>query len=158
VDTYVRSGSSANSSFGNASTIEASLSTSSNGTRQAFLRFDLAGTTNTPKSAKLRVYGKLSSSGNITVRAASVANDTWTGQTTWNTKPAIGSTLASASVTSTSNRWIELDVTAAVQAARAAGRTQVSVALVSATNSSSVFQARSVNTSSSGDRPQLVVS
>lgn len=79
--------------------------------RLTFLKFSLNGLSGIT-SAKLRVYAKASSTSTLT---ASQATDSWTqAALTWNTKPATGSLINSAALT-TSFHYVEIDVTAYVQ-------------------------------------------
>ena len=87
-----------------------------------------------------------------------VASTTWSESgITWNNKPASGAT-ALATVTmvnSTAARWYEWDVSAYLQAEKAAGRTSVTLVLKNLANSSPFDTFRSKEASS--NRPQLVV-
>ena len=87
----------------------------------------------------------------------SASNTTWTETgITWDTKPAPDPTLlGTLTVTGLTAAWYELDLTAFLQAERAAGRTLVTLVLRNATSSSAqtVF---SSDEAASG-RPELVV-
>jgi len=157
-DSYVRDGSSAGSNFGTATTVQTSTSASAGANRWTYVRFDLAGL-GTLTGARLRLNGSMSSSGSntITVLGLDAPTAAWTETAiTWNNKPAAtGAAVASVPVSGTAAKWYEWDVTAAVQAAKAAGRTSITLVLKSqnvATTSTS-FNSRTANK----NNPQLVI-
>jgi hypothetical protein len=97
----------------------------------------------------------------IQTAAYSVANTTWTETgLTWNNKPAPGAT-ALATVTivnnSTTARWYELDVTAYLQAEKAAGRNTVTLALKNVANSSPYVTLSSKEATTVANRPHVLV-
>ena len=66
-----------------------------------------------------------------------------TGQLTWKNRPAAtGAPLASATVTGTTPRWYEWDLTAYLKAQKAAGHNLVTIALQAAvaTDAAAIFQ------------------
>lgn len=126
--------------------------------RHTYLRFDASGATGTVTSAILRVYGKLDDNrnSNIPVNVHAVSNTTWTESTiTWNNKPATGASLGSATVTDSIGRYYTWDITAYVQAEKAAGRNTISLALLStiATNPRITWNSKETGSNA----PQLVV-
>ncbi|AXY73422.1 T9SS C-terminal target domain-containing protein [Paraflavitalea soli] len=126
--------------------------------RHTYLRFDASGATGTVTSAILRVYGKLDDNrnSNIPVNVHAVSNTTWTESTiTWNNKPATGASLGSATVTDSIGRYYTWDITAYVQAEKAAGRNTISLALLSTIATNPRITWNSKETGSNG--PQLVV-
>jgi hypothetical protein len=142
-DTYVRDGFVAGSNFGTSSSLDVSASATTNENRHGYLKFDLSSIPSTFASAKLRVYGKLSSTGSQTIGAYPVTDTTWiesgTGSMTWNNKPAMGTQLSTATYTSTSYGFYDLDVTTYLQAEKTAGRNTVSLGLQCTSNSSIFF-------------------
>ena len=83
-DAYVRSGTSAGTNFGTATTVDVKSTTDANTKRNGFLRFSLAGVAATVLSAKLRLYGNAVTSAKAT-NVHSVADITWSETAiTWN--------------------------------------------------------------------------
>jgi hypothetical protein len=132
-------------------------STASN-VRESYLRFDLSGI-GAIGSARLRVYGRLNDTANpsVVVGVYGSSNTSWTeGTITWNTRPARSSTaLAQQTVTGTTSRWYEWDVTAHLKALKTAGATAVTLVLANptATTSRADFQ----SDEAAGNRPELVI-
>jgi len=156
-DSYVRDGS-ANSNFGSATAVEARVATSGNN-RWTYLRFNIGGLS-TIQAAKLRLFGNLTSTTTTAVQARvfSSTNLTWgEGSITWNNKPAPGATvLASVPlvINSTTARWYEWDLTAFLQAEKAAGRTAVTLVLRNdVATPNTTFRSRQA----SSNRPELRV-
>lgn len=138
-DAYVRDGSNAAITHGTTdSTLlinKVSPAGQLNNARESYLLFDLASISSPLASVVLKVYGKvdLTTAPTVGVGAYSVANTTWTENTlTWNNKPAASaSPLATVTVTNTAYAYYNFDVTAYVQAEKAAGRNKVAFALKS---------------------------
>jgi PKD repeat protein len=156
-DSYVRDGSSAGSNFGSGTALETRVG-STNNNRWTYLRFNIASVP-TVQAARLRLFGNLTSTTGTAVqaRAFSSTNVAWseTG-ITWNNKPAAGTTVHAAVplvTTSTTARWYEWDLTAFLQAEKAAGRTAVTIVLKNdvATTPQATFQSRQA----SSNRPEL---
>ena len=154
-DSYVRDGS-PNSNFGNASAVEVRVATSGNN-RWTYLRFNIGGLS-TIQAARLRLFGNLTSTTTTAVQARvfSSTNLTWgEGSITWNNKPAPGATvLASVPlvINSTTARWYEWDLTAFLQAEKAAGRTAVTLVLRNdVATPNTTFRSRQA----SSNRPEL---
>jgi chitodextrinase len=124
------------------------IKTSSGSDRAAYLKFNLSGVS-TVSSAKLRVYVK--SSANTTLTALQTT-DSWTeGALTWNNKPSSGSTIGSASV-STTFKYVEIDVTSYVQA-QASGDHLASFVLTE-----SAGKYTEINSSeNSSNKPELII-
>jgi hypothetical protein len=159
---YVRSGSYATTNFGGATQLVLKLGDSPGNTgwtRNDFFRFDIS-TLTSVNSAVLMLYGNINGTSptNLGVSAYAVSDNTWTENgITWNNQPAIGTTaLASNVVTDSSPRWYSFDITSYIQSAKAAGASQVSVALQMTTfdtGSYVVFNSREA----SNNTPELVV-
>ncbi|WP_343302720.1 PQQ-dependent sugar dehydrogenase [Chitinophaga niabensis] len=138
-DAYVRDGSNAAITHGttDSTLLITKLSPSGqlNNARESYLQFDLSSISSPLASVVLKVYGKvdLTTVPSVGVGAYSVANTTWTENTlTWNNKPATSaSPLATVTVINTAYAYYNFDVTAYVQAEKAAGRNKVSFALKS---------------------------
>jgi hypothetical protein len=139
--------------------VKTSGGTNSGYNREAHLRFSIASLpAGTVSSVKLRVFGRLNTTGqnNIPVALHAVSNTTW-GETAikWSNRPAAGTRLGQMTLPNTTARWFELDVTSYVNAQRAAGRTAVSFVLKGVTGSGPVptFTSRS----GGANAPQLVL-
>jgi hypothetical protein len=111
------------------------------------------------QAARLRLFGNLTSITGTAVqaRAFSSTNVAWseTG-ITWNNKPAAGATVHASVplvINSTTARWYEWDLTAFLQAEKAAGRTAVTIVLKNdvATTPQATFRSRQA----SSERPEL---
>jgi hypothetical protein len=128
-DAYVRDGTYAGQNFGPAGELQLKKSGSAGSTREAYLRFDLAGVSSVG-SAKLRLFGRIDSSTERPgVAVYSAANTTW-GESaiTWNTRPASGAAaLATATVATSTPQWYEWDVTQYLASHKAAGATAVTL-------------------------------
>ncbi|SEG94059.1 hyaluronate lyase [Actinacidiphila yanglinensis] len=117
-DGYVRDGSYAATGFGTATTLVVKNATGSGYTRQSYLAFDTSAVLGTISAATLSAYGYVSDSGGDTTQltAYAVADITWTESTlTWDTKPALGAALSTATATTTKAN-LDFDVTAHVPA------------------------------------------
>ena len=155
----VRGGAYANTNFGSATELVVKRhDTSADQVRESYLKFDLSRVT-TITSAKLRLYGRLNDTGNPSVRTNiySASNTSWSeGGLTWNNKPAAGSTLrGSFTVSGTTARWYEIDLTSFLRAEKAAGRNLVTLVLKNPIQSASKTVINSDEAAS--NRPQLVV-
>jgi hypothetical protein len=157
-DAYVRDGSSASTNFGSATDLQAQVSATSGHNRETYLKYDLTSVANITK-ATIRLFSRLSDSTATNVPAAiySVATTTWTETgIAWNNKPAAGSSaLATTTITDNVARWYEWDVTAYVQAEKAAGRNTVCFVVKGTGNSSNFMTFNSKE--ATGNRPQLVL-
>lgn len=133
--------------------------------RRGFLKFDFSGHTGAITNAKLRVFGKLSeaSLANVGMMLQKVADTSWNEMTmTWNNQPAVESPTALAQITvaNATAQWYEFDLTAFIQAERAAGRNVVSFRLInlvptgSSGASYTTFATKEAGTSTA---PQLVI-
>ncbi len=158
-DAYVRDGSSAKKNFGSASTLVVRAATTGSN-RWTYVKFDTS-PLGSVTSAKLRLFGKLSSTTSTVVRTSAypVASTTWSEhQITWNNRPSLGATPLATVVMdnrTTTARWYELDVTAYLQREKAAGRHLVSLALRNDARSSPSDQFNSKEAGTNG--PELVV-
>jgi glucose/arabinose dehydrogenase len=158
-DALVRAGSKyAGTNYGSSGELWVKKNGSTSLNRQTYLKFNLGSVTSIA-SARLRLYGSLTDTRNsrVTVNVYGASNTGWTESgLTWNNKPAAGSTLrASASVSGTTDRWYEFDLTSFLKAEKAAGRNLVTLVLKSPTNTdaAAVFNSGEA----SGNRPQLVI-
>jgi sugar lactone lactonase YvrE len=125
-DAHVRDGSSAGTNFGTLPTLEQKSSTVTGNNRRAFFRFPIASVTGSVTSAKLRLFGSSATSAKL-VGVFAVASLTWseTG-VNWSTAPAIGPKQGASKTVGTTAATVEWDVTAYLQAQKAAGATAVS--------------------------------
>ena len=132
-DAYVRDGANAAINYGatDLTKMETKLDLTANSgfNREGYLGFDLSTISGNISSAKIKVYGKLGAAGTgIPVSMYSVSSTTWAEATTnWNNKPAAGATsLATATLTSTTGAYSIWDVTNYVNTEKAAGRNLIS--------------------------------
>jgi hypothetical protein len=160
-DAFVRDGSSnVNRNFGTSTALEVRRA-SGTGSRWTYLKFDTSGVPSVG-SARLRLYGNLSATTGTVVRTAAfpVSDTSWSESLiTWNNKPAPGASALS-TVTlvngTTAARWYEWDLTAYLQAEKAAGRQRITLVLKSEGTSSPFASFRSRE--AGGNRPELVIS
>jgi probable HAF family extracellular repeat protein len=156
-DAHVKSDS-ATSNFGQAVQLEVQTNGASGPTRDAYLKFSLAGLTNI-SSAKIRYFAaKSSGSGSVSGTWYSVADTNWiefgSNSITWNNRPPVSNALSHVSVSGTSLAWYTNDVTTFVQGESAAGRLILTLALHSQTNNSTFIKFNSHETNSP---PELVL-
>lgn len=103
------------------------------GTSEAYVRFDLSDTVSSLDSARLRVYAKMAEPGTAKLMVRSVPNSDWRDDSlSWGNKPDQGTALGSVEVTGISAAWYDVDVSSFVRAEQAAGRLQMSFALIMA--------------------------
>ncbi|HSV14208.1 MAG TPA: DNRLRE domain-containing protein, partial [Tepidisphaeraceae bacterium] len=166
-DATVQDGSSANSNFANATTLQTKLDTVNND-QEAFLKWDLSSLSASGfiTRATIRLVPTTvgyapdtfnSGKGAIFNQLSFVSDDTWTeGGITWNNKPAAGAMVAE--FISKANAPINVDVTALVRAALAGDR-KLSLKLLSIVQDSAgqISYASSENGTASL-RPQLIIS
>jgi len=155
-DTYVRDGTNAAVNFGAAA--ELSVKKASSGfNRQIYMKFHIDSVP-TIATAKLRLFGRLSA-----VEGSGLATSVFGSPTTnwsesalnFSNKPATaGPALATTLIGDTAARWHEWDVTAYLQAQKAAGKTVVTLVLMNPVNSS---QFASFNSREAVNGPQLLV-
>lgn len=161
-DAYVRNGTNAGVTHG--TTDPAILLTKLNATasagndRHTYLQFDAGPVSGTISSVVLRLYGGLDDNrdNNIPVNVYAVSNTTWTESAlTWNNKPATGDSLQRVVVTDSVKRYYTWNITAYVQAEKAAGRNIISLALLSriATDPRIAWNAKETG----ANPPQLVI-
>ncbi|WP_437815317.1 CBM96 family carbohydrate-binding protein [Sorangium sp. So ce1078] len=143
-DTYVRSGASANTNFGAATTLQADRDDA--GTyKESFLRFSI-GAVGTITRARLRLFVTNGSTNSANI--VSVASTTW-GETTttFNNRPAKGAVIGSI-VSSSASTTVEVDVTSAVGPSRS-----VSFAIVPRSTDSFFVSSREAPS----NRPALII-
>lgn len=157
IGAFVRSGLSANRNFGSSSSLQVRRS-STDSSRESYLKFSL-GSVSTISSAKLRVYGKLSASlsSGLGVSVLSSTNTSWSeGSITWNNRPATtGIVHGSTTVTGTSGKWYEIDLTTLLRDQKLAGNSTVTLVLRGTTNTSPYAIFNSDDASS--NRPELLI-
>ncbi len=136
-DAYVRNGTNAAVTHGttdpNTLLTKLNATASAGNDRHTYLQFNTAAASGTVSSAVLRLYGGLDDNrdNNIPVNVYGVSNTTWTESTiTWNNKPATGDSLQRVVVTDSVKGYYSWDITAYVQAEKAAGRHTLSLALL----------------------------
>ena len=156
-DAYVRAGAWAARNFGGSSNLYASKGLSPDGTRRAYLTFDVLDVT-TFTRATVRLYGHASTTSTPPIKTTvyAVNDTTWNEQTvTWNTRPDLGAVLGAVTVIGGTPGWLEIDVTKFLRAERAAGHDAVSLALrsVDPTSAFAIFNSREA----ASRMPQLVI-
>jgi mannose/cellobiose epimerase-like protein (N-acyl-D-glucosamine 2-epimerase family) len=157
-DTYVRDGAYATANFGGATDLVVKRSGNAGNTREGYLSFEMSGVP-TIASGKLRLFGRLSATTNPTLVTTvyPASGVTWAeGTINWNNRPAAGATsLGSVTVSGTTGKWYELDVTNYLKAEKAAGRNRVTFVL----RNSAISDAQSLFTSdeATGNRPELLI-
>lgn len=151
---HVKDGSTSSTNFGSATTLEVKKSTAGFN-RESYLKFDMT-SVSAVGSAKLRVFGKLSSTeaSSVSVAVHGVSTTTWIeNNITFSNKPAAGAAIASATVTGTTARWYEFDVTAY---AKSNTGKLISFDLKAANGALPIVQFNSDE--SAANKPQLVIS
>ena len=156
-DAYVRGGQYADVNYGTATELVAKFSGDVAYLREAYMMLDISGV-DTGHTVRLRLFGRLSDSRapSVTTTIAPLSTSAWTEATvTWNNRPATEpDTWATLGVSGTTAAWYEVDITAQVQALRAAGLTTVAIALKSTVDTLPyvTFSARGT-----ANAPQLVI-
>jgi endoglucanase len=156
-DAYVRAGAWASSNFGSAPKLLAKQGISTSNTRRSYLRFDISGI-NEVGTATLRLHARVSNTATPRVQTTTyqAGNTSWDEHTvTWASKPIIGAPLGAVILSGTTPRWVEVDITAFVKAAKRAGHSSISVAMRNTiqTSASARFDSREIRRSA----PHLVV-
>jgi hypothetical protein len=156
-DAYVRDGGKAGTNYGGAKEIQLKGG-GSGGTRQGYLKFDLSGIGSVSRAVlRLHVGQNTATSNGMRIDARWVADSGWTeAALVWNNRPATGDSLASATTSGgTAFAWREFDVTAFVQAEKAAGRHVLTLGLTNAASGAAWARARTREAAS--NRPQLLI-
>lgn len=136
-DAYVRNGTNADVTHGTTDVVnlltKLNATASAGNDRHTYLQFNTSSVSGNITAATLRLYGGLDDNrdNNIPVNVYAVSNTTWTESTiTWNNKPATGDSLQRVVVTDSVKRYYTWDITAYIQAEKAAGRNTISLALL----------------------------
>lgn len=155
-DAHVRDGSSANTNFGTATTIEVQSSGTTGENRDAYFKFDLSSVGDI-NNGKLRIFASTSAAGSVTTSVYPVSNTTWTeAAINWNNRPTLGSpALSSVTINGTTFQTYELDVTGYLISERMAGRNTVTLALHNPSNSTIFVKVNSKEAAS--NKPQLAI-
>jgi autotransporter-associated beta strand protein len=166
-DAYVQDGTSANTNFGAATTLQTKLD-SVNNDRESFLKFDLSSLSGgsfitkatvrlVPTSVGLSSDTFASGKGAIFNQLAFVSDDTWTQSgITWNNKPASDTPFTE--FISKQNAPLNIDVTALVRAAMT-GDKKLSLRLLSdVMDTNGLISYGSAQNSDPTLRPQLIIS
>ena len=156
-DAYVRGGQDANTNYGNGTELVVKYSTDAAYLRESYMRLDISAV-KTGQTVRLRLFGKLSDTrvSSVTAAIVPVATNGWTETAvTWNNRPAAGpGTWPTVTVSGTTAKWYEINITSQVQALRAAGTNSVAIAIKGAADTLPyvTFSARET-----ANAPQLVV-
>jgi hypothetical protein len=132
-DDYVRDGGFAAKNYGTDASLISKTVNYAGYSREIYLKFDLSALTPNYHQVKLRLFGSRAPQSTVTTTesARGLMNDAWTESAlTWNQRPTPGALLSSVSVSGTKGQWYEWDVTAFVQARKAAGSKFASLAIV----------------------------
>lgn len=134
-DTFVRGGTYANNNYGTNVTAEVRMSTTADNYRDTYFLFDLTNVNNIT-SAVVHYYGRMgSTTASALNEVHAEATTDWSETTmTYNNRPAMGDILGSVTVTGSTYAWYDVDVTAYVQAEKAAGHNRVSFVIHGATD------------------------
>jgi glucose/arabinose dehydrogenase len=159
-DTYVRSGTGANTNFGTQTTMSCRKQNSgTNQDRQIYIRFDISSFSANISSAKLRLYGSLNNSNtsNVNVDVRDVTDNTWSETTiTYSNKPVPAAAVtASKIILNTTPQYYEWDLTAYLIAKKNAGATMISLNLqtTNVISSQAVFNTKE----NASGKPELAV-
>ena len=157
-DAYVRGGNNANTNYGSSNRLYTKKGTNSN-SYESYLRFDISAIPGNVSSAKLRLYSKISSTGvaSIPVEVLNVSSNTWQESTiNYTNKPSpSGVALATVSITVTTSRYYDWDITQQVNALRNAGITSISL-LVRNTVTSSGSSRIQINSKEAGSNKPIL--
>jgi hypothetical protein len=128
-DAYVRDGSAAGTNFGTDPSLPVKTTSSTGNNRISFVRFPLS-TVGTVSAAHLQLFGSRPAATATTDSVFAVSSNSWTETgITWNNQPALGSKQGSSLKITTTAQYYDWDVTAFVKAQKAAGATEVSLAV-----------------------------
>lgn len=154
-DATVRNGTYALRNYGTATTGQIQNGSTGN-TRWHFLQLDTASHVGTVSRAVLRM-SMTGARGVTTPLTVSAVASTWSESTiTWNTKPVVGSSVATGSVTGSKAAWYEFDITNHVQSLRNGGTTRIGL-VVQATQASSSLVQLSTGEASTSLRPHVII-
>jgi hypothetical protein len=156
-DTFVRSGSYADTSYGNDSTMMVKDDSGTDYDRECFIKFDLSSINGPVSSARIRLnVSAMGSDSTYSVETSFVSSDSWTESVTWNTKPASSTVLATTAASGfAANGWVEIDVTSQVNT-ELTGDKILSVRLRSTSAGSNKYVSfKTYETTTSTDRPVL---
>lgn len=151
-DTYVTDATTT-TNYGTAGTLQVKKS-SAGYNRQAFISFDIS-SLSTVNTAKLRLFAGLNTADSVQIAVAGVSSSFNESTVTWSTKPAVGSTLGTATVKSNAASWFEIDISAYVKAAKAAGQTTVTLSIAGTASTTAFVNIASRESGANG--PQLAV-
>ena len=152
-DAYVFD-SSTGTNYGSAPTLQVKKGTTGYN-RQGLIKFDVSSLSNV-NTAKLRLFANLNTADTVQVAVYGVAAQTWseTG-VTWANKPASGSLISTATVSSVTGTWIEIDVSAYVKQAVASGQQTITLSLQGTASSTAYVSVASRDSGPNGS--QLVI-
>ncbi len=151
-DSYVRDGSQSGNNFSNATQLAVKTDPyTRENTRIAYMSFDLSQLSSI-NQATLELQARLHIPGAVEVAVMAVEDSSWREtQITWDKRPALGETLGTSTVDSTSFSTKTLDLTSYLQAQKAQGKNIASVALVSNTPSHAIVYLQSKEWDSYGE-------
>ncbi|MGH9840534.1 MAG: DUF7594 domain-containing protein [Blastocatellia bacterium] len=165
-DSYVRSGTSnQNTNFGTTTSMGSKDGPASPGDedREIYLKFDMSSVASIGSGSKLRLY-KISTtpSGGVTnqVRNSTVTNwiESGTGSITWANRPALTGTVHATGVWNpAANQWFEWDITAFLQAEKAAGRNVVTLVVRTTQETTQTSVPHNCQSREASHKPELVI-
>ena len=156
---HVQSGSNVDLNYNSSTQLVVKKSGSGSNDRETFIRLDLAQVPAEISSAKLRLNGQLNSTTNASINIAAFgsAGIGWDETTlTWNNRPATNTAaLSTATITGTTQRTYELDLTSYIRQLKSSGAIAATIVLrgTAATDSSAGF----ISDEAASGGPQLIV-
>ena len=157
-DSYVRSGNGGNNDYGSSTQLLNRNNSIVKGVYYTYLRFNISTLTNV-SSVKLRLYGRFDKGNNSTgVQVYNVQNQTWDENSIrYDNRPIEDAgVLATTTVSGTTSRYYEWDVTSHIALLLSQGKASVSFMLKNSAVTSSFIQFNSKE--SNTNKPQLSVS
>ncbi|HEY0046331.1 MAG TPA: DNRLRE domain-containing protein [Flavobacterium sp.] len=158
-DASVQSGGSANTNFGLSPELLTKATTDSKWIRETYIKFDISSLSGS-ESATLQLYGSMLNATGSTavVNVYNVPSSTWTENAIkWSNKPASSSVVAATTtVSGIADQLYSWDVTQAVQSAKAAGQTFISLKLKNATFTAANYASFN-SRQASANQPKLVI-
>lgn len=160
-DAYVRSGSFSSTNYGMALNLLAKKAdVTTDGYREIYLRFNIAGADSNVSNAILRLYGGMNSgsSPSVKVNVRDVSNNSWQ-ETTINfiNRPSYSSVnSATKTIAGTTLKYYEWDITSLVQQKKTAGNSFISLVLICAAKTTDDY-VRFYSKEQSSNKPELYI-
>jgi hypothetical protein len=153
-DAHVRDGSFSNTNYGATSPMEVQKNATAGNSREAFLKFSLAGL-GIVKTATLRINADLAATGPSTLTLAAVSDTNWVeGSITWSNRPVMGTNFATKSISALNPTWYSIDVTDYIRSEQSAARSITTIGLRKTATGTPLINIRSQESTNS---PQLEI-